>query len=404
MNKVLIVAHGHPELNKGGGEQAAYNLFQECLAQGDDAYFLARTDAIPHGGAAFSCLGSEREILFHTTHDDEFLFSNIKTRHLWRDFSDLIKKINPDVIHFHHYFLLGIEMFQVVKQLMPETKITLTLHEYYGICANSGLMLKAKTDKLCYKSGTLACSQCLPTKSPGDLFLRKEYIMQQFDLIDQFISPSQFLKQRYVDWGLSAEKIAVLENGQPEVASLPLKTQGTKVRLTYIGQINRFKGLDVLLDALLLLDRNERADFQLDIHGANFSAQTSDFQKSIATKLKRLGSTVCMHGSYEPHELASILEDTDWVIVPSVWWENSPMVIQESLNYGRPLIVSDIGGMAEKVKHMHNGLQFRAGKASSLMQTLKLIVSEPELRDRCASNIEKPLTIKQAYSQIKSLI
>ncbi|TOE31852.1 hypothetical protein CGJ44_25955, partial [Vibrio parahaemolyticus] len=63
--------------------------------------------------------------------------------------------------------------------------------------------------------------------------------------------------------------------------------------------------------------------------------------------------------------MGTLLKDVDWVIVPSTWWENSPMVIQEAFNHGRPLIVSDIGGMAEKVAHDVNGLHFRTGKSAA---------------------------------------
>lgn len=403
MSKILIISHGHPDFNKGGGEQAAYNLFKECLANGDDAYFIGRTDAIPHGGAAFSSINSEREILFHTTHDDPFLFSNIKTRHLWLDFAELLERIQPEVIHFHHYFLLGIEMLKVAKNVLPEVTITFTLHEYLAICAYNGLMVKPTNNKLCYKSGHLECSQCVPGKSPGDLFLREQYLKQHFEYVDQFISPSEFLKQRYVDWGLCESRIKVIENGQPKVESLPLRKPDNQIKMTYIGQINPFKGIDVLLDALLELKRSELKNIQVDIHGANFTNQESDFQNSIREKITLLGSVVKLHGSYEPHELKAILVNSDWVVVPSVWWENSPMVIQEALNYGRPLIVSDIGGMAEKVKHMHNGLQFRAGKSSSLATVIRMLIEAPELRERCAKNIVKPLTISDGYIKIKEL-
>ena len=63
-----------------------------------------------------------------------------------------------------------------------------------------------------------------------------------------------------------------------------------------------------------------------------------------------MGETVTFHGSYEPEALPSLMQNIAWVIVPSTWWENSPMVIQEAFLYGRPVICSDIGGMAEKVR------------------------------------------------------
>ncbi|MCZ8109179.1 MAG: glycosyltransferase, partial [Burkholderiales bacterium] len=56
----------------------------------------------------------------------------------------------------------------------------------------------------------------------------------------------------------------------------------------------------------------------------------------------------------------------DWIIVPSIWWENSPVVIQEALAIGKPVLCSRIGGMAEKVEDGVTGAYFEAGSASDL--------------------------------------
>jgi len=71
----------------------------------------------------------------------------------------------------------------------------------------------------------------------------------------------------------------------------------------------------------------------------------------------------------------------DWVVVPSVWWENSPLVIQEAFQQGRPVICSDIGGMAEKVTDGVNGLHFTAGDAMSLAEAIKRATTTPGLWD-----------------------
>ena len=60
------------------------------------------------------------------------------------------------------------------------------------------------------------------------------------------------------------------------------------------------------------------------------------------------------------------MSSVDWVVVPSIWWENSPLVIQEAFMHGRPVICSDIGGMAEKVNDGVDGLHFRVERPPSL--------------------------------------
>jgi glycosyltransferase involved in cell wall biosynthesis len=75
------------------------------------------------------------------------------------------------------------------------------------------------------------------------------------------------------------------------------------------------------------------------------------------------------------------------VVVPSRWWENSPLVIQEAFLHQRPVICSDIGGMAEKVDDGVDGLHFRAGDARSLARVLERAVTTPALWDSLRAGI-----------------
>ena len=84
------------------------------------------------------------------------------------------------------------------------------------------------------------------------------------------------------------------------------------------------------------------------------------------------------------------------MIVPSTWWENSPVVIQEAFHHGRPIIASDIGGMAEKVRHGIDGLHFHAGSAESLAERLADAIREPALWDRLRAGIQPPMTAHEA--------
>jgi glycosyltransferase involved in cell wall biosynthesis len=86
----------------------------------------------------------------------------------------------------------------------------------------------------------------------------------------------------------------------------------------------------------------------------------------------------------------------DAVIVPSIWWENSPVVIQEALQAGRPVICSNIGGMAEKVRPGLDGLHFAAGQPRSLARLLQSIANRPEMLDEIAATIRPPWTAEDA--------
>src|SRR5437762_279112 len=137
-----------------------------------------------------------------------------------------------------------------------------------------------------------------------------------------------------------------------------------------IGQMVRYKGVHVLLEAMQLLAKDE-VDVSLTIHGANLELEAAEYQKRLMELLDALHGRVRVVGRYERSELPALMSAVDWVVMPSIWWENSPLVIQEAFQNRKPVICSDIGGMAEKVTNGVNGLHFRARDAVDLMRTIR---------------------------------
>ena len=473
--KVLMVAHGHPDFNPGGGEIAAYQLHKalnggyaatarSSSRDGNDKHavdtaadvefesiFFARhgQDDLVHGGTPFAGTGRPGEVLFHSSMPDWFRFSQPDKARVWRDFRGFLELHQPDIVHFHHYFQLGLELIREVKNVNPNTRIVLTLHEYMAICNNEGQMQKV-SGELCYESSPAACAACFKNKTAQDFFLRRQFIQSCFECVDRFIAPSNFLKQRYVAWGLADSSIDVMENlleaepaddsstvARPVSAKTPTLSQTPEnslsaaivdgdadshedgvmlvsdteqsdkvqlpLRLAYFGQINRFKGLEVLLDAVKRLPKPIRKQVHLSINGSGLEHQADFFQNTIRNKLKSLGATVSMRGRYQSCELPSLLSATDWMIVPSVWWENSPVVILEAKKYGVPVICSDIGGMQEKVDHGFNGRHFLARRSESLAEQITWAVENRHLHEEYARNMANSYPGNKAFLQHRDM-
>ena len=393
--RVLVVSHGHPDLSKGGAEVAAYNLFRGLRDKGAEALFLARVDQPSHGGSTFSAR-APNELLFHTGMRDFFNFRIAQAEHAWRDFRDLLERFRPDVIHFHHYVHLGLELISVARATCPSACIAVTLHEYLALCNNNGQMVK--TDgTLCHASTPFDCARCFTNHSPADFFLRNQLIKNAFRAVDLFVAPSAFLKDRYVKWGLEEERIVILENGHAAVeppCPRPLGEHGVRGRFAYFGQMNPYKGIDVLLKAFSMLDEETREVVHLDIYGANLSNQAPEFREPVEALLESLDDVVTMHGPYKHEELGTLMANVDWVVMPSTWWENSPMVIQEAFSYRRPVICADIGGMAEKVSHGVNGIHFRSRSARNLADTVRRASSDEQLWNQLVTGITPPPTVE----------
>ena len=84
------------------------------------------------------------------------------------------------------------------------------------------------------------------------------------------------------------------------------------------------------------------------------------------------------------------MRSVDWVVLPSVWWENSPVVIQEALLHRRPMICSDIGGMAEKVRDGKDGLHFRAGSSQDLADRIVEVLGDNRTWERLRGSMRRP--------------
>jgi len=301
---------------------------------------------------------------------------------------------------------MGIEILRELRRTLPNAFIALTLHEYMAICQRNGQMVKNNTKRLCYRESTEDCNLCFPAYSVQDFWLRKHFIQKHFEAADMFISPSEFLRQRYVDWGIPADYIKVIENGQPSFSGPVAKPREQRNRFGFFGQVTEYKGVDLLLQALHLMRPQVRKSMLVEIHGANLEVQGQwlrELVEKLRTPLIAEGSLRWV-GPYEPQEMQRRMSKVDWVIVPSIWWENSPMVIQEAFCSGRPVICSGIGGMAEKVRPGVDGLHFEARNPTDLSDVLTQAVTTPGLWDELASNIRQPMTYSQCADAYLRLV
>ena len=400
MKRILIVCHGHPDLSVGGGEIAAWRQCRELRATGYEVLFMSRA-ATPskHGGTPFTVRAAEHDdVLFHSPNFDHFLHSQRAKWAVYEEFRSLLERFAPDVVHFHHYVHLGLELIREVRKWSERVPIVLTLHEFLAICNNHGQMLK--TDgRLCRRALPADCHACYPNHSAQDFFLRERFIKSFLGLVDMFVCPSRFLLERYAEWGLPRERLTMIENGQPIALGEPAEASAAELasRFAFFGQISELKGIDVFLEAIRQLSPTLRRRAVFDIHGT-VQHQSEAAKERFAAKVSELRDAVGYHGPYRPDDLPALMREVGWVVVPSIWWENSPLVIQEAFNHRRPVICSNIGGMAEKVTDGVDGLHFRAGDARDLARRIERACNA-KLWTSLRAGITPPVSIEAATRQ-----
>ena len=398
--RIAILSHGHPELKAGGCEGAAYALFRALKKVPDvTPIFVARCapQELGHDGWFAKFRGRDDEILWSPPPMDFFRLSSVDYENMINPARNLFAYLDVDLLHVQHYSHIGLDLVKFASQDLGIPTV-MTIHEYMMICANSGFMLKTN-DKLCYRSSPADCHRCIGWAEPGQFFARNEFIRSAIEDVSHFISPSEFLKQRFVDWGLEADRISVVENLLPPyvVRSDDIAPDTTKKRkknrltVGFFGQLTSNKGIRVLFDAMKMACQDKKVEIKLVLFGANLDLQSEEFQNYFAETSRELEKSVIFAGSYRNEDIVDLMRSVDCVVTPSIWWENSPVVIQEALAVGVPVICSNIGGMAEKVVPQVDGYHFLAGSANDLATLLKELcrsddILKPPRRDVLADN------------------
>jgi len=415
MSTVLYVSHNHPALHPGGAEAYALELYERMREQdGWDPLFLARIgpnvaqQRTARPGTPFALVGEDRGQSFVFTETEHFDFFNMTSRDkslYTRHLAGFLEAHQPDVVHFQHTQFIGVDMLSLVRRVLPDAAIVYTLHEFLPICHHDGQLVRTRSGERCTESSPRRCHECFPHVSAQDFFLRKRFVQTHFDEVDLFLAPSRHLLERYVDWGIPRDRIRFEDYGRRRRAPLPAPPDGARRapnRIGFFGQISHFKGVAVLVQAMQLLGE-AGVDAHCWLHGANLELQNEAFQERFRELLAATEENVTFAGRYEHAQLAKLMEPLDWVVVPSIWWENSPLVIQEAFMLGRPVICSDIGGMAEKVRDSVDGLHFRAGDPHSLAAVLSRAVRSPELHARLRAGIEPVFDMEDHVANLVEL-
>jgi glycosyltransferase involved in cell wall biosynthesis len=426
------MTHSHPRLTRGGAEISADKLFRALKARSARTWLLgcAAPGSETRLGAPLTQPFGGDDYLYSTRVPfDYFKFANPDAQ-FPAVLGELIGELRPDIVHAHHYTRFGVEAFSVIKRAHPDTRIVLSLHEYLAICHNNGQMVKTADRRLCDSATLVDCAACFPVFGARDFFLRKRYIQTFMDDVDLFLTPSRFLADRYIAWGLPIDKIMVLENmsppageyrpneapalaaaeklfgitsgtsqrkvaairsGKPSTRVLPQNNPAAnrKLRFGFFGQMSPLKGICVLIEAARTLHEAGIENASIHIYG-DYSNQPAEYQTDVLGALADATPNVVYHGRYENADVARLMSRVDAVIVPSIWWENSPVVIQESFSCGKPVICSNIGGMAEKVRDGLDGLHFEAGRPKHLAAVLAGLAGQPEMLDRLSATVARP--------------
>lgn len=396
--KILLISLFHPELLRGGAQQICYELFEGLKEQGDaDVTLLASTDssypALFKSGARITGFDGKPDEFLFLMQDYDYWWHKTSSPMVVEAFIDFLGMIQPDVVHFHHFFTYGADFITLTRRVLPDARLVFTFHEFMSICAADGQMVRTFDRSLCDHASPVRCHQCFPDRGPEQFLTRRMWFMSHLAHIDVFTCPSKFMIEHYVTWGIPRDKIHHVTNGQRRYGTPTAPPEGLKTRFGFFGQFVDNKGVHILLRAVRQLRAEGFTAFSVDLNGDNLKYASALVREEIEAFLAEERERppheqlVTLNGSYHVDELPSRMARVDWCVVPSTWWEIFGLVISEAWMFGKPVICSNVGGPGERVVDEIAGLHFQLGDHRSLARIIRRAASEAGLWERLRAGL-----------------
>ncbi len=255
----------------------------------------------------------------------------------------LVKDINPDVVHHHNISLLGPSILGVQSPIK-----LYTAHDYWLICPQSSLLRRGTS--LCY--GPHNCSVCsLLSRRPPQLWRYSNTLRKKLKNVDVIIAPSHFAKS-VLEKNQVKGKLVVMPNFSREVSRTEAPRKRESPYFLYVGVFERHKGVMDLVTTFIEIDHSVRANLLIVGRGSLENEIRESIKKSSSEK------DILLLGSLADPELANLYDQACAVVIPSTWHENCPLVALEALASGTPLIVSNNGGLPELVDEPELGFVY----------------------------------------------
>lgn len=291
-----------------------------------------------------------------------------------------LTQFQPDIAHIHniYHYLTPSIFFTLKKQKIP---MVMKLSDYKLICPNYKLFNRGKICQKCRGGKYYHCfwDRCLKNSSLVSFAAMLEaychWILKSYDNIDLFLSPSQFMKDKCVEFGIDPQRIQVLRNTVDEKNFDFFGKTGDSVAgqdyFLYFGRLSPEKGLTNLIRVVFRLKQSGRLK-QRRLLIAGDGPQ----RKELETLVERLGlkKEVVWAGFRQGRELQELIAASQFVILPSVWFDNSPLVISEAQLSGKAVLVSRLGGSPEMIEEGKTGWLFDPHNEDDFIQKLSFML------------------------------
>jgi glycosyltransferase involved in cell wall biosynthesis len=421
--RILLVSHRALPAHPAGTEVHTHQLAREFQRLGHTVLvFTAEKDVSrrhhalsrrEHEGVRYVELVDN---LFHTRFEETYADPGAEQR-----FGEVVREFRPDVVHAAHLMYHSFGYARVARA--SGVPFHATLFDYWATCARLG-QRRFPDGSSCAVVDHARCGACIATLrhaatplertvgralaavrlvagldlaplatrlagtrraaglvadhptsgDPAPTRARQRYVLEEYvPHVDAFVAPSRFLLEEHVRFGFPREKLHFLRTGIDLAPFAGFARERARcTRVAFIGSVVPHKGLHVLVEAFERLAGEVRADLELLVYGP--ATHAPDYGADLERRVRALGGS--WHGALAREALPRALARTDLLVVPSVWFENAPLVVLEALATHTPFAVSGLGGLAELAEESGAGFTFAPGDPAALAGLLEQLVHD----------------------------
>jgi len=380
---ILKIIHGYPPRYNAGSEVYSQSICNEFVEQEHCITILTREEVPYRVDFEFRQEKINDKLQFYYINmprdKDGYQHNEID-----KQFVELLEREKPDIAHVGHLNHLSTGLIVALKK--ASIPVVFTLHDFWLMCPRGQFLQRnydgCNTHKLCTgqedKKCAISCYQMFFSGQADfyeqDLNYWSNWIARRMktmrnliSMVDLFIAPSKYLRNRFTnDFKLPKNKIRYLDYGFPTHYLQPIVKNKKESIFTfgYIGTHIPAKGVNLLIEAFQQI----KVPAKLKIWGW----KDAKSQKALLEMVEENANEIEFCGEYINENLATVVfSQINTIVVPSIWGENSPLVIHEAQACHIPVITADYGGMSEYVQHQVNGLLFEHRSTSSLVRQMK---------------------------------
>lgn len=349
----------------------------------------------------------------------------------------VLNAVQPHVLHVHNLLDLSFDLPALAQE--AGIPVVATLHDYTLVCASGGQRVHRADEHICTAIDTARCARCFsespfyskmamgplakatgrpgplrqaaalvarrfptltrsaaslaqkaaaPVVSTADLDARMDAAARVFRHVDRFVAPSPSLADEYRRLGVAADVIEVSDYGFVPLGSLARRPRSGPLRIGFVGTLVWHKGVHVLIDAIRRLAPDACL---VSIHGdpnvfPDYSAQL---------RARADGYPIRFEGGFTREDLPRVYGAMDILVVPSLWPENSPLVIHEAFMAGVPVVGARSGGIVDLVRDGLNGLLYEPTSGAALAEAVQRLLDGPALLEQLVRGIPPVKSIEQ---------